>query len=84
MMNAKLNVGDVVKSLDFVGIQDCYFVGLVLSIDEEMGTFRAKTVKRVWRGRAEALREREKFFFAPLQGQMMLDDPNEPRVIVVA
>lgn len=83
MMNAKLNVGDVVKSKDFVNDDSCYMVGLVLSIDEEMGTFRAKSIKRVWRGKADKFPLAD-FFTAPLQGNMLLDDPSDPRIIVVA
>lgn len=84
MMNAKLNVGDVVKSKDFVNDDSCYMVGLVLSIDEEMGTFRAKTIKRVWRNKIDAAEKLPEFFRAPLQGNMLLDDPSDPRIIVVA
>ena len=29
-----VKIGDVVKSLDFVGVNDCYYVGLVVSISE--------------------------------------------------
>ena len=41
-----VKIGDVVKSLDFVGHDDCYMVGLVTAVLSD-GTFRAKTIKRV-------------------------------------
>jgi hypothetical protein len=83
----EIKVGDVVKSLDFVGINNCYFVGLVTEIDKNDGRFKAKTVKRVWEGNSIATRD--EFFFAPLPGNHFFDDLAEqknvePRVQVVA
>ena len=80
----QVRIGDVVKSLDFVGVNDCYYVGLVVSINKVDGTFRANKIKRVWQGKVE-----ERFwsdtFVAPLPGQHMFDDEwIEPRVQVVA
>lgn len=81
-----VKVGDVVKSLDFVGVDDCYYVGLVLAILND-GTFRARTLKRVWRGKTD-----EKFlsdtFIAALPGESFFDDLAEekgvaPRVQVL-
>ena len=51
--NTIVKIGDVVKSLDFVGINDCFYVGLVVGISEMDGTFRAKTIKRVWQGQID-------------------------------
>jgi hypothetical protein len=78
-----VEVGSVVKSLDFPSTTDCYYVGLVTAILSD-GTFRANKIKRVWEGKVE-----EKFwsdtFVAPLPGQHMFDDEwIEPRVQVVA
>ena len=42
-----MQVGDIVKSLDFNGIDNCYMVGKVVGVYERDGTFRAKFVKRV-------------------------------------
>ena len=82
-----VKIGDVVKSLDFVGHNDCYMVGLVTAVLSD-GTFRAKTIKRVWQGKVD-----KKFssdtFVAPLPGNHFFDDLAEqknvePRVQVVA
>ena len=78
-----VEVGSVVKSLDFPSTTDCYYVGLVTAILPD-GTFRANKIKRVWEGKVE-----EKFwsdtFVAPLPGQHMFDDEwIEPRIQVVA
>ena len=81
-----IKVGDVVKSLDFVGVNDCYYVGVVTAVLND-GTFRARTVQRVWQGNAD-----KKFlsdtFVAPLPGNHFFDDLAEeksaaPRVQVV-
>ena len=82
-----IKIGDVVKSLDFVGHNDCYRVGVVVAIYKD-GTFCAETVKRVWQGKVD-----KKFpsdtFVAPLPGHHFFDDLAEqknvePRVQVVA
>ena len=78
-----VEVGSVVKSLDFPSTTDCYYVGLVTAILPD-GTFRANKIKRVWEGKIEV-----KFwsdtFVAPLPGQHMFDDEwIEPRIQVVA
>jgi hypothetical protein len=77
-----VNVGDVVKSLDFVGHDDCYMVGLVTAVLSD-GTFRAKTIKRVWLGQVDK-RFKSDTFVAPLPGHHFADDLMFPRVQVVA
>ena len=84
----QVRIGDVVKSLDFVGINDCYYVGLVVSISEMDSTFRAKTVKRVWQGQADK-KPLSDYFTAPLPGYEFFDDlaeerGTEPRIQVLA
>lgn len=84
-----LKVGDVVKSLDFVGISNCYMVGVVTSVSLEDNTFRARTVKRVWEGVAFSEPNLPINFSAPLPGCHFFDDladekGSEPRVQVVA
>ena len=86
-----VKIGDVVKSLDFVGINDCYYVGLVTAVLSD-GTFRATTLKRVWQGKLQGKPSKIKFtetFVAPLPGHHFFDDLAEekgvdPRVQVVA
>ena len=77
-----LKIGDVVKSLDFVDVNSCYCVGLVVSISKMHGTFRAKTIKRVWKGERDK-KFKADFFVAPLQGQL-LSDRLGTRVEVIA
>ena len=82
-----VKIGDVVKSLDFVGHNDCYMVGLVTAILSD-GTFRANTIKRVWQGKVDLSFPRDEFY-APLPGNHFFDDLAEqknvePRVQVVA
>jgi len=85
----QVRIGDVVKSLDFVGINSCYYVGLVMGINEIDGTFRAKTVKRVWEGQVDSKKVYPDFFVAPLPGNHFFDDLAEqknvePRIQVLA
>ncbi len=86
-MRNEIKVGDVVKSLDFVGVNDCFYVGLVTEILND-GRFRAKAIKRVWKGEADK-RPLADEFFAPLPGYDFFDDMAEwkdaaPRIQVVA
>lgn len=83
-----IKIGDVVKSLDFVGVSNCYMVGVVTAILED-GTFRARTVKRVFEGVASSESNLPINFTAPLLGNHFFDDlaeekGTEPRVQVVA
>jgi len=82
-----VRIGDVVKSLDFVGVNDCYYVGVVIGISEMDGTFRARTVQRVWQGNADK-KILSDTFVAPLPGNHFFDDLAKeknaaPRVQVV-
>jgi hypothetical protein len=84
----QVRIGDVVKSLDFVGISDCYYVGLIVGINEMDSTFRAKTIKRVWQGQADK-KPLSDYFTAPLPGHEFFDDlaeerGTEPRIQVLA
>jgi len=82
-----IKVGDVVKSLDFVGVSDYYRIGVVVAVYQD-GTFCAETVKRVRQGKVDLCSSREEFY-APLPGNAFFDDLAEtkgvePRVQVVA
>jgi len=83
MVNENIvEIGSVVKSLDFPHSTDCYYVGLVLFVNKADGTFTARTVKRVWEGK---ILESDSHFTAPLPGHHMFDDEwREPRIQVVA
>ncbi|MEY4331958.1 MAG: hypothetical protein RLZZ196_696 [Bacteroidota bacterium] len=76
----QMKIGDIVKSLDFRGIDNCYMIGEVVSINFD-GTFRAKFMKRVWEG-VEDKKFKTDYFTAPLQGEHFLDD-ELPRVFVI-
>jgi hypothetical protein len=76
--NTIVKIGDVVKSLDFVGINDCFYVGLVVGISKMDGTFRAKTIKRVWQGQLDKKIPSD-FFTAPLPGNHFYDDMAEEK-----
>ena len=78
-----MKVGDIVKSLDFVGIDNCYYVGKVISISKMDGTFRAEFIKRVWQGELDR-KFKTDTFVAPLQGNHFMDSDDQPRIVVVA
>lgn len=78
-----LKVGDIVKSFDFNGVDNCYMVGKVVSVSKEFGDFRAEFIKRVWQGEVDK-KFKTDFFTAPLQGNMFTDRAGAPRIVVVA
>jgi hypothetical protein len=85
MMNERSNemkVGDIVKSLDFVGIDNCYMIGKVVGIQND-GLFRAQFIKRVWEGR-EDRKFKTDYFTAPVQGNHFMDRDEFPRIVVIA
>jgi hypothetical protein len=74
---AKIEIGSIVKSLDFVGNEEDYFVGTVIEIREEM--IKARIAYQVVNGK---IRNTDaKFVSFPKQGLGMLDDIG-PRVFV--
>lgn len=77
----EIKVGDVVKALDFNGVDNCYMIGKVVGI-HGADAFRAQFIKRVWQG-AEDRKFKTDFFTAPLQGNMFTDTPVMPRVTVI-
>lgn len=77
-----MQVGDIVKSCDFNGIDNCYMVGKVVGVYERDGTFRAKFIKRVWEGK-EDRKFKTDYFTAPLQGRHMFDSEKFARVEII-
>jgi hypothetical protein len=66
-----VKIGDVVKSLDFVGTNDCYFIGRVTRINSDRGEFCAKIIARIWEGKSVYFAGET--FVSPLQGQLLSD-----------
>ena len=79
---SQVKVGDIVKSLDFNGIEDCYMVGEIVAVQFD-GLFRARFIKRVWQGSVDK-KFKTDYFTAPLQGNQFMDREDAPRVVVVA
>jgi hypothetical protein len=77
-----MRVGDIIKSLDFNGIDNCYMIGNVVAVQFD-GAFRARFIKRVWEG-VEDPKFKTDYFTAPQQGQHMFDNDAMPRVSVIA
>ena len=67
-----VQVGDVIRSLDFPGRFDCYMIGLVVDADEE--NIRCRGIARVWSGQSERL-DRE---FTTVQPGVHFMDKNQP------
>ena len=84
-----VRIGDVVKSLDFVGDNGCYYVGIVTDINALDSTFKANTIKRVWNYEMVSEVHTSLTFVAPLPFTLLSDEKAEqrglaPRVQVLA
>lgn len=77
-----MKVGDIVKSFDFNGIDNCYMIGRVVSISDLYGDFRAEFIKRVFDG-VEDKKFKTDFFSAPVQGNAFMDNDSFPRIQVI-
>jgi hypothetical protein len=77
---SSLKIGSLVKSLDFHSNRNCYYIGIVKSINADEGTFTAETVARYWEG-VPLKAELPVNFTAPMEGNHFFDDPSRPRVI---
>ncbi len=73
----ELQIGTIVKSYDFPGITDCYIIGRVVNIEEDM--LSCEVIKQVSCGKEKV---GHKTFRTPMQGAMMMDDKFE-RVVVI-
>ena len=77
----EVKIGDLVRSYDFEGNMNCYFEGIVESIDGAMLTFTAKTTKQVWSGKELPLEKVSKTFRTALPGYGEYDDEWTNRVV---
>ena len=75
----EVKIGDKVRSYDFMGNIDCYFEGIVESIDGKMATFTARTTKQVFDGKE--LDVTSKAFTTDLPGMNWMDDVWTDRVV---
>jgi hypothetical protein len=78
----EVKVGDIVKSFDFPGNEECFMVGKVVSVSKQFSDFRAEFIKRVWMGELDKSFKTD-FFTAPVQGSYYMDDKFQ-RIVVVA
>lgn len=77
-----MKIGDIVKSRDFAGVDNCYMIGEVVALYPRDGTFRAKLIGRVWQGVPDKQLDAD-YFTAPLPNQIVFgNDPN--RIAVLA
>lgn len=70
----EVKIGDVVRSYDFAGIKNCYYEGIVESINGRRATFTAKTTRQVWDGVEREFETVSKKFTTDLPSMGMMDD----------
>lgn len=82
-MVAAVKVGDVIKSLDFAGTEDCYMIGKVVAILYSGEVYRCKAIAKVWEGNAKIVSNVHDFE-VPCEGLQMLDERFPGRITVIA
>lgn len=77
-----MKTGDIIKSFDFHGRTDCYMIGEVVGVEDQLVEF--KTIKRVVENRS-ADTGVGRICKAPMQGYSLFDDmyPDFVRISVV-
>lgn len=65
-------IGDIIKSMDFPGRTDCYFIGRVLKIQNNC--LHCETIKIVVEGKEKDITPLTSVFKTPPRGEMMFDD----------
>ena len=48
-----IEVGDRVRSFDYLNDSKCYFIGVVTDVDEEAGVYNIKVESQVWEGKRQ-------------------------------
>jgi hypothetical protein len=56
-MNTVIKVGDLIKSKDFPGNEECYMVGIVTNVETNGSVLDAKTIKIVFGGEVKEIVE---------------------------
>ena len=76
-----MQVGTIVKSLDFPGTSDTYMIGTVVSMSKMDETIRCKVIKTVISGVTK--QSKADFFVTPIQGNHFLDASFPGRLTVL-
>lgn len=79
----EMQVGNVIKSYDFNGVDSCYMIGKIVSISKMDSTVRCEFMARVFDNKV-VKKKNPDFFVAPLNGTMFMDKPEFPRLVVIA
>ena len=82
-MVAQVQVGDVIKSLDFPGNDSCYMIGKVVAIFDNGQVLNCKAIVKVWEGKAEIV-SNVYDFAVPIEGAHFMDEKFPGRITVIA
>jgi hypothetical protein len=82
-MVAQIQVGDVIKSLDFPGTDTCYMIGKVVAIFDNGQVLNCKAIVKVWEGKAEIVTNAHDFA-VPIEGLQFMDERFPGRITLVA
>jgi len=82
MLSSKVEfakVGDLIRSLDFAGIDDHYMIGIVVEVEGDF--IKCQATSRVWSGIAQA--PEDKFFTTVQNGCHFMDNRYPGRITIL-
>jgi hypothetical protein len=77
-----MQIGSTIKSYDFNGIMNTYMVGRVVDLMDDF--ILCDTLEIVWEGVKQPIKESRRQFRTVVQGKMFMDNPAQPRIVVLA
>lgn len=80
---SKIEVGSIIRSLDFAGNDSCYMIGKVVAILEGGDLYNCKAILKVWENKVDST-TRPRDFSVPREGLIFADDMFPGRVTVIA
>lgn len=72
-------VGDLIRSLDFPGIDDHYMIGVVIEVEGDF--IKCQAISRVWNGVSQA--PEDKFFTTVQNGCHFMDNRFPGRITIL-
>lgn len=76
-----MQVGNTILSYDFNGITDTFMIGKIVDIIDDF--ILCDTIKIVWEGVEQPIKESRRKFRTVKQGCMFMDNPATPRIVQV-
>lgn len=78
---SQVKVGSIIKSYDFVTSRDCYIIGIVRKIEDDL--IYADVIEHISRNKVVDPKYKATHFETPMQGHMLMDSDDNIRIEVL-